>query len=680
MDEQKKITPPERTEKSSEESSTRIIPGLAARVGSTLLTSQPSDVPQPAREDLETRLADQKEKPAPQRAVRTEGRLAEGTILQGRYRILGVLGAGGMSVVYKAQDLRFPKVMRVCAIKEMVNNATDPRVRALMIQNFEREASILATLSHPAIPQIYDYFVEGDRAYLVTEFVPGKDLEALLNESEGFFPEAQVIQWAVQICDVLTYLHTHKPQPVVFRDMKPSNIMLDDQGRIRLVDFGIAKTFQSGEKGTMIGTEGYSPPEQYRGIAEPRGDIYALGATLHHLLTKQDPRLEPPFSFHKRPIHKYNPTVSAEFQEIINRALEYDIQKRFGSAEEMKRALLSLKSARGVAAASIAAPEVIRPDALKVIWQFACEDEVRSSPCIYGEVLFIGSYDHNVYALDAETGKFLWKYAAEGGVASSPAAEDGRVFFGSVDGSVYAVNAETGRLLWTCPTKARVYSSPRVQFGHVFIGSDDHRLYAVNMVSGRVAWSFEAEGAIRSTPATGADAIYFGDEEGILYAVGVNGRLVWRFRARRAITSSPLVHKDLLYVGSQDWFIYALDLRAGWVVWRYRTDGPVISSPAIGGNTIFVGSADNHLYALDATSGYLVWRYRTGGQVTSSPTFYQGAVYVGSVDGCVYSLDAQTGQLRWRFQTNGPVVSSPRAANDMVYVGSLDHNVYALPI
>ena len=659
-----------------EDLSTRVMPGLAARVGSTRLTGMPAPG---AEAEIAPQPSDSAQRGEPARPG--AGRLAEGTILQGRYRILGVLGSGGMSTVYKAQDLRFPKVQRLCAVKEMLNTATDPRVRAVMMQNFEREASILATLNHPAIPQVYDYFIEGDRAYLVTELIHGKDLEALLNETEGFFPEAQVVQWAIQVCDVLTYLHTRKPQPIVFRDMKPSNLMLDDQGRIRLVDFGIAKVFQSGAKGTMIGTEGYSPPEQYRGIAEPRGDIYALGATLHHLLTKQDPRLEPPFTFHKRPIHQYNPAVSAELQEIINRALEYDIQKRFSSAEEMKRALLSLKSARGLAAtAYMPAPEGGRPDALKVIWQFACEDEVRSSPCIHEGVLYIGAYDNNLYALDAETGKFLWKYATEGGIASSPAVADGRVFFGSTDGSLYALNAETGRLLWTYPTRGRIYSSPRVQFGHVFIGSDDRHLYAVNAISGRMAWSMEAEGAVRSTPATGPDAIYVGDEEGVLHAVGVNGRLLWRFRARRAITSSPVVSQDLLYVGSQDWHVYALDLRAGWVVWRYRTDGPVVSSPAVTERTVYIGSADGHVYALDATNGYLVWRYRTGGQVTSSPAVYQGAVYVGSVDGYVYSLDAQTGQLRWRFQTGGPVVSSPRVANDIVYVGSLDHNVYALPI
>jgi len=626
----------------------------------------------PSQEDKETRQMQGRP------TSRVDGRLVEGTLLEGRYRILGVLGAGGMSTVYKAQDMRFPKVLRLCAVKEMINTATDPQVRTLIVRNFEREASILATLNHPAIPQVYDYFTEGEHAYLVLEFIRGQDLEALLADTEGFLPEAQVVDWAIQICDVLSYLHNHKPNPIIFRDMKPSNLMLDEQGRIRLVDFGIAKAFQSGQKGTMIGTEGYSPPEQYRGIAEPRGDIYALGATLHHLLSKQDPRLEPPFSFHERPIHETNPVVSTELQQIITRTLEYDINRRFSSSEEVKRLLAGLRVSRtpSASAASIGGAPSGAP---MVIWQFACEDEVRSSPAVHKGVLYAGAYDNNLYALDAESGRFLWKYAAEGGIASSPAVGDGKVFFGSEDQSMYAVNAETGRLVWTCPTKGRIYSSPRVQFGHVFIGSDDRHLYAVNVTSGRTAWSFEAEAAIRSTPAIGSDAVYFGDEGGAVYAVGVDGQLMWRFRARRGVTSSPLLTSDLLYVGSQDWYVYALDLRSGWSVWRYRAGGPVVSSPATSGGAVYFGSVDGELYAVDASSGHLVWRYKTEGQISSSPACRDGAVYFGSVDGCLYALDAQMGQLRWRFQTDGPVISSPCLWEDTVYVGSADHNIYALP-
>ena len=608
-----------------------------------------------------------------------EGRLPDGYLLQNRYRILEGLKPGGMSAVYKAQDLRFPSVIRLCFVKEMLNTATDPQVRAMIKRSFEREANILATLGHPGIVQVYDYFTEGDRSYLVLEYVDGKDLEAILVETPGFLPEAQVVNWAIQICEVLSYLHGYEPRPIIFRDIKPSNIMLDNHGHIRLVDFGIAKLFQSGQKGTMVGTEGYSPPEQYRGIAEQRVDIYALGATMHHLLSKQDPRLEPPFSFHERPIHKTNPAVSHELVAIISQAVEYDVNKRYGSVEEMRRALMSLSPARGVVGTtSLGTPAFISGDVV-ALWRFACEDEVRSSPAVHNGVVYVGAYDHNLYAISADNGKFLWKYATEGGIASSPCVYERHVFVGSADRALYAINANTGRVSWTCPTQGRVWSSPRAAFDHVLFGSDDRHLYAVNIHRGRVAWAFEADGPVRSSPTIGNDAIYVGCEGGMVYAVDISGRLRWRFRAQRGVTSSPALTGDLVYVGSQDRHVYGLDISSGWSVWRYRTGGPVVSSPAVSEGVVFIGSVDGHLYALDAENGHLVWRYATDDQVTSSPAVVAGAVYFGSVDGTIYSLDAQTGDLRWRFQTEGPVTSSPTVVDGVVYIGSTDHYVYALP-
>jgi len=604
----------------------------------------------------------------------------DGYLLQDRYRILGMLGVGGMSTVYKAQDQRFSKVTRFCAVKQMLNTATDPQVRAMIKSNFEREANILASLSHPGIVQIYDFFSEGDRSYLVIEYVDGKDLEAVLAETEGFLPEAQVVSWAIQVCEVLSYLHSHPPRPIVFRDIKPANIMLDNHGRIRLLDFGIAKIFQSGQKGTMIGTEGYTPQEQYRGIAEPRVDIYALGATMHHLLSKQDPRLEPPFSFHERPIHKTNPTVSRELTDIINRALEYDPNDRYGSAEEMQRALMSLSSARGLGRTTPFGTSTIVASEVMALWRFRCEDEVRSSPAVHQGIVYAGAYDNNLYAIKADNGEFLWKYATEGGIASSPCVYEGRVFFGSSDRLLYALNAETGRISWTCPTQGSLWSSPKAAFDHVFFGSDDRHLYAANIHSGRVAWKYETDGQVRSSPAVGGDAIYAGCEGGVVHAVDISGQLRWRFRARRGVTSSPAITKDTVYVGCQDWYVYGLDIRSGYPIWRYRTGGPVVSSPAVDEGLVFIGSTDGDLYALDAHSGRLVWRYATDSQVTSSPAVAEGAVYFGSVDTAVYSLDAKTGSLRWRFQTDGPVTSSPTVVDGVVYVGSDDHSVYALPV
>lgn len=606
--------------------------------------------------------------------------LKKDLLLQDRYRILGVIGIGGMGAVYRAQDLRFASVERICAVKEMINTATDPQVREMILRNFEREASILATLNHPAIPQVYDYFTEGKRSYLVLEYIAGKDLEALLGEVEGFLREERVVEWAIQLCDVLSYLHRHEPHPVIFRDLKPSNIMLDVHGRIRLVDFGIAKLFQSGTKGTMIGTEGYSPPEQYRGTSEPRGDVYALGATLHHLLSKQDPRLEPPFSFHERPIHQSNPTISKDLSEILGKALAYDVNERWGSAEEMKRALLALPAARGLGKSSSDGDTAAFADAaIKPLWRFACEDEIRASVAVTEERVFVPSYDHNVYALDRENGTFVWKYAAEGGIGTHPLVVDDMVIFGSTDTSVYAVDMRAGRLIWTASLDGKIYSSPHADLGHVFIGSDDRRLYAIQLISGRKAWSHEVEGAIRSRPALADNTIFFSSEDGVVYALGFDRKLKWRYRARRGMLSSPVLHEGLILIGSLDWNFYGLDARSGWAAWRYRTGGAIVSTPAVTEDLVIFGSIDGFLYALDVSEGRLVWRHNVEAQITGSPCVYQDRVYVGSVNGNLYCLEARSGNLNWVYQTDGSITARPTVVQDVVYVGSFDHYVYAIP-
>lgn len=636
-------------------------------------TVPPAPQPPPADSSLHTRPVSSQTKPV------RDGLLSEGVILQSRYKILGVIGIGGMGAVYKAQDLRFANVTRVCAVKEMINTATDPQVRQMIVHNFEREASILATLSHPAIPQVYDFFTEGARSYLALEFINGKDLEAILSETEGFISEIQVIDWAIQLCDVLMYLHSHKPRPIIFRDLKPSNIMLDDHNRIRLVDFGIAKLFQSGERGTMIGTEGYSPPEQYRGMAEPRNDVYSLGATLHHLLSKQDPRLEPPFSFHERPIHKTNPTVSRELTEIVEKALMYDVNQRWGSADEMKRALLTLPGARGIAGGAPKETAAFSAGSVKPLWRFACEDEIRVAVAVSEGVVYVPSYDHNVYALEASSGKFMWKYATEGGIASTPWVMEDLVVFGSTDTVVYAVEARTGRLVWTAPTKGKIFSSPYGEFGHLFIGSDDSNLYAIHGPSGRIAWTYHADGQVRTRPVLQENLIFFACQMGMVYALGLNRELKWRFHARRGFLAAPTLGKGLVLIGSLDWNLYALDLRSGWTAWRYHTGGSIVSTAAVAENLVLFGSADNFIYALDTAEGRLVWRYQTEGQVTGSPAVYGENVYIGGVDGSLYCLEVRTGKLRWRYQMGGAITGAPVIEDGVLYIGSNDRYIYAIP-
>ncbi|HMM28442.1 MAG: serine/threonine-protein kinase [Chloroflexota bacterium] len=613
--------------------------------------------------------------------------LQVGSILQNRYRITGVIGVGGMGSVYQARDLRFPNVVRYVAVKEMLNPHADQGARELTLRTFERESDMLASLSHPAVPGIYDYFPSKMRAYLVMEYINGRDLDAIVNASSERLPVALVQQWAVELCDVLGYLHRQEPEPIIFRDVKPSNIMIDQHGRLRLVDFGIAKIFQQGQKGTMIGTEGYSAPEQYRGEATPASDVYGIGATLHHLLTGRDPRLEAPFTFAERPIRESNPDVSPEFEAIIMKALSFDAADRYPHATAMKEALEQITE---VGESSVIAPGARLTDEMSAwdeadrgvaaLWKFCCEDEVRSSPVVHRGVVYVGAYDNNLYAINAADGTFRWKYPSAEGISSSPTVADAEnlVLFGSLDHLLYAVDTRVGQLSWTVATQGAVQSSPAIAHGHVFFGSDDGHLYAVRLATGRVQWKWWGGAAIRSRPLVTGEMIVVGLESGDVAGIDLSGQMVWRFKAKRAVVSSPLEHDGLVFFGSMDWHVYALELARGWKVWTFRTNKPVVSSPAYGDEKIYIGSVDGSLYALDVATGKERWRYETGGQVTSSPAYDNGVVFFGSIDGHVYSLETKSGRLRWSFETSGPVVASPALHDGVVYIGSMDHCVYAL--
>ncbi len=602
--------------------------------------------------------------------------LQAGATLSQRYLIQEVIGVGGMGSVYRARDLHFPNVVKLVAVKEMINMAPDPLVRQTIVQNFEREANLLATLNHPSIPRIYDYFSQDDRSYLVLEFVHGKDLEAIIAETDGFISEEQILTWGIELCDVLDYLHSHKPEPIIFRDMKPSNVMINHSGDVILVDFGIAKKFQAGQKGTMIGTEGYSPPEQYRGEATPLADLYALGATLHHALTRRDPRLEPPFSFNERPVRKVNPSISAELEAVLNTALQYNPADRFASAGDMKEALVT--AGRKTGALSRVPTTNLQTSAIKPLWTFNCEDEVRGTPAIYEGALFVGAYDNNLYALNAADGKFLWKYATEGGVVSRPAFYEGNVYFGSEDHRLHVVGARSGKVAWTYYTDGPIRSSPRIAEGHVFIGSDDHYLHAVRLNTGRAAWKFETASAVRSTAFIANDLVYVGNESGDFYAVDFRGEMKWRFQAKRAITSSPVAVGQAVYFCSMDGTLYALDGRNGWILWRFRLGKGSIVSPVVMENIVIAGASDGFIYGVETQTAKELWRFRTEHQVSGSPAVYNDSLYCGSVDGTLYCLDARSGRLRWKFASKGPITGNPLVFDGIVYFGSTDHQVYAL--
>ncbi|HSH82676.1 MAG TPA: serine/threonine-protein kinase [Herpetosiphonaceae bacterium] len=250
-------------------------------------------------------------------------------LLDNIYRLTRVIKEGGMGMVYKAIDAAGVEY----AVKEMHDRFATPDQREEGIDRFKEEALLLRELDHPAIPKVYRSFIDEGKYYLAMEFIHGEDLEDVLKRVKRF-DEPTVLRWTEQICDVLDYMHG---AGLIYRDMKPSNIMLDRDGNLKLVDFGIAKLLQPGQRNTMVGTPGYSPPEQYQGLATIESDVYATAATLHHLLTGRDPRDHPPFTFPL--VTKLNRNVSLQTAKAIDKALSMEVRDRFHSVEAFRRAL-----------------------------------------------------------------------------------------------------------------------------------------------------------------------------------------------------------------------------------------------------------------------------------------------------------------------------------------------------
>jgi serine/threonine-protein kinase len=277
--------------------------------------------------------------------------LKAGEVLRNRYKIKRIIGQGGMGSIYLADDLRLEG--RLCALKEVEHDRSMPADLLKQARDqFLREATILARLDHPNLPKVSDFFSIGGRDYLIMDFVPGKDLRSLMLEAQqrkSFLSEREVLGWASQLADALTYLHNQKP-PILHRDIKPSNLKLTPNGLVKLVDFGLVKILASDEMTITIlqgrGTALYTPLEQYGGESghtDARSDIYAFGATLYHLLTNTRPVEARELFLHPdslTPPRQLNADISQRTERAILWAMNLHPEERPQDVETFRQALL----------------------------------------------------------------------------------------------------------------------------------------------------------------------------------------------------------------------------------------------------------------------------------------------------------------------------------------------------
>ncbi len=250
-----------------------------------------------------------------------------GTVIEEKYEILKEIGRGGMSVVYLANDTRLNRNWAVKEVRRKGSSKNDE----VVVNSLLAEADMVKRLDHPALPRIVDIIDNGETIYIVMDFIEGEPLSKILADC-GPQPEEKVIGWAMQICDVLSYLHSQKP-PIIYRDMKPANIMLKPNGNISIIDFGIAREYKEQNRAdtTILGTKGYAPPEQYTGQTDARSDIFALGMTMYNLLTGVDPGSGGPC----KPVSQLNSGLSEGIETIIGKCIEPAAENRYQSCGEL---------------------------------------------------------------------------------------------------------------------------------------------------------------------------------------------------------------------------------------------------------------------------------------------------------------------------------------------------------
>lgn len=321
------------------------------------------------------------------------------------------------------------------------------------------------------------------------------------------------------------------------------------------------------------------------------------------------------------------------------------------------------------------------PKKLKLHWTFQAGDSIESSAAIVDNVVYVGSMDSSLYAVDLATGKQRWRYATTGPVQeSSPCIQNGVAYVGDLEGILHAVDVKTGKALWTFKSESEIKSSPNCTSGGVYFGSYDQNLYCLSPRTGALIWKFTTEGPLHSTPSVNGNQIYVsGCDEMFRIINATTGKQLYALPLGAYTGASVASQDDFAVVGTFGNTVVGIDLKKQEIQWIYShptRSFPFYSSPALTADRVVLGGRDKMVHCLDRSTGKAIWTFLTRARVESSPLITQNRVFIGSSDGRLYELDLVSGKNTWSFTAGAPLTASPAAVHGSLAIGSQDGQLF----
>jgi len=325
------------------------------------------------------------------------------------------------------------------------------------------------------------------------------------------------------------------------------------------------------------------------------------------------------------------------------------------------------------------------PDEIKLLWSFKTEDDIKSSPVIGNDHVFIGSNDGFVYALKLENGELVWKFDTGDAVEAPPLFLHNSIYVGSMNGLFFALDAQTGKIKWKFKTEGQIsgsanwFSKSKNETWIIF-GSYDNIMYCLNAESGKKVWAFETDNFINGAPAILNGKIIFGGCDAVLHVLSAeNGEEETYLDASSYVAGSAALENNRAYFGHYEGKFLCGDFKVNKILWEYEDEeygDAFFSSPAVKGDIVIVGSRDNNVHCINKTSGEKIWSFRTRDIVDSSPVICEDKVVVGSEDGRLYIINLADGKQIWSYEIGGAIISSPAVAKGRIVIGANDGRIY----